>query len=327
LDKKKVIMDVDTGDDDAIALMAAALSGKLDILGVTVVHGNLPLENTVENTLRLIEFLKMDIPVYPGCPEPIVQYLTPGRTMNVRRQTTNKKIDGKKISIHSEFLNLPPAKRVAQSKHACSFIVETLKAATEKITIIAVGPLTNIGMALRMDPSIMENIEEIAIMGGAVTAGNRTPVAEANFHDDPEAAQIVLKSGCKLKIFTLEATETFKFSQNDLNALKKCSAAGAFASEISENFIERLNLLGFRTENSVTVHDLSTVCGVVEPNCVLEMRHEACDVEIGGGWGDGQLIIDRRAFATTPSEPVFIVYKMDAELCMRTTLDAYTNYS
>lgn len=312
---KKIILDVDTGMDDAVAIAVAALSPELEVLGITVTHGNQPLENTLENTLRMVEFLDKEIPVYAGCPEPMVQYLSPGRLRNVRRQTTRKIVDGNEVTIHQKYLNLPQSKIEPQLKHACSFIIETLKSSNVKITLVAVGPLTNIGMALRMDPSIKENIEEIVVMGGGITHGNRTPVAEANFYDDPEAAQIVLSSGCEIRILTLDATETVLCGKEDAQSFKSCSRVGELVADIINTYIRNCTLLGISQNEKVAVHDAITVCAVIDPSIVTNIQHKNCDVDFSGGFSDGQLVIDNRIFAK-PNYPTFVAYAVDRKRCL-----------
>jgi len=205
---RKIILDVDTGTDDAMAIILAALASDIDIRAITCVHGNLPLQNTVENTLRVVQMLGLDVPVYAGCPEPMVQRLIPGRAYNVRRraahQTGATDAAGKKVGAHEDYLPLPKAEIAAAETHAVSFLVETLR--KEKLTVVAVGPQTNIAMALRMDPTIAENIEELVVMGGAVAVGNATQSAEANFFWDPEAASIMLKADTKITVLPLDAT-------------------------------------------------------------------------------------------------------------------------
>lgn len=312
---KKIILDVDTGMDDAVAIAVAALSTELNVLGITVTHGNQPLEYTLENTLRVVEFIGRDIPVYAGCPEPMVQFLSPGRLNNVRRQITRKVVDGKEITIHQKYLDLPPAKIQPQKQHACTYIIETLKNSDEKITLVPVGPLTNIGMALRMDPSIKENIEEIVIMGGGITHGNRTPVAEANFYDDPEAAQIVLTSGCKIRILTLDATEHVLFSRQTAQKFRSESKVGELIADITDTYIDNCTLLGIAPDGIVAIHDAVTVCAVIDPSIITDIRQKNCDVDFSGGFSDGQLVIDNRSFSKL-NLPTYIAYAVDREKCI-----------
>ena len=160
LNRKKVILDVDTGSDDAVAIMLAIRSEELEILGITVTWGNRPVDNCVENTLRVLDLMGRDIPVYKGCPQPMVRYLTRQRNAALDKDGISANIGGQEVTVHPAYLDLPPAVLRAQESHACTFLVETLRNAKEKVTLIPVGPLTNIGMALRMAPEIKENIEE-----------------------------------------------------------------------------------------------------------------------------------------------------------------------
>ncbi|WRS28860.1 nucleoside hydrolase [Oscillospiraceae bacterium MB08-C2-2] len=313
--KIPVILDVDTGTDDAVAILCAALSPKIDLLALTVASGNQPLKNTVDNTLRIVELSGKDIPVYAGCPEPMVRNLMPGRALDVRMQTVEKTINGEHISIHEPHLPLPAPKTKAQEQHACSYLVETLRSTKEKITIIAVAPLTNIGMALRMAPEIAHNIEELVIMGGSVNGGNRTPAAEANFFDDPEAAQIVLKSGIPMRIFTLEATEIVECDHKDANEFRKLGKVGEFVGDLIDGFIHRCTLLDICPNQAVAIHDAITVCGVIDPDMVTNQQKNACDICLSG-WADGKLVVDRRNFASA-NEPVSIVYDIDKVRCLQ----------
>lgn len=322
MDKKKIIMDVDTGTDDAVAIAIAALNPNIELLGLTVTHGNQSLENTVENTLRMVEFLKKDIPVYAGCPEPMVQYLLPGRVMNVRRQITERVINGEVVSIHSKHLDLPPATIKPQFQHACSYIIETLKHSAEKLTIVATGPLTNIGMALRMDPSISENIEEIVVLGGGIYTGNRTPMAEANFYDDPEAAQIVIKSGCRVRLITIDAVFSVKLGAKEIERFRSASYVGNFVADLTEDFIRRGKLLRSVDVKETCLADVVAICATIDPSIVTDIRHKACDVDISGGWADGELIIDNRVFAK-PTDPVYIAYAVDRERCIDIMVNSF----
>lgn len=192
--KKKVILDVDTGTDDAVAILCAAASEAFDLIGVTVTCGNLPLANTVENTLRVLALSGGDIPVYAGCSLPMVRTLMPGRAHDVRLQTVSTIVDGEQISIHEPSFPLPPSPYAVRKAHACSFLVDTLRNAGEKITIIGVAPLTNIAVALRMDPSIASNIEEIVIMGGALAPATGLPRQKPIFTMTPKRLRLCSKA-------------------------------------------------------------------------------------------------------------------------------------
>lgn len=330
--RKKVILDVDTGSDDAIAIMLAALSPELDILGITVTWGNRPVENCVENTLRVLELLgkEKDIPVFKGCPQPMVRNLTKQRNAALDMDGISVQKDGKEYSVHPPFLNLPPAAAKAQPLHACSYLVETLMQTEEKITLIPVGPPTNLGMALRMEPSIADRVEEVVFMGGAVGMGNITPCAEANFYHDPEAAKIILDSGVSCRIIGLNATHSAELDLEDASRLKALGTpASRLAAELLETRIEALGIMGDGNGCSDAVHDALAVAGVIMPEVITDARQCRCDIDINGGAADGQLIVDNRIrHQKDGGGKTQVAYRADKEmffslLCDRLGQDAF----
>lgn len=319
--KRRIIIDVDTGTDDAMALILAILSKEFEILGITVVHGNQPLPFTLENTLRVVQFMGADIPVYAGCPAPMVQTLTPGRMKNQRLQVFEKTVDGKKINIHDEHLPLPAAHISAEEKHAVTFLIETLEQAKEKITVVSVGPPTNLGMALRMKPEITKNIEEIIIMGGGVRRVNRTSAAEMNFYMDPEASEILIQADVRKVILPLDATTSALFTRDDAAKIAALGTPHAvfFASLITE-FIERLTILGFSNndnsaDRAIAIHDALCILYLLDPSLVTDLRRETCDVDFSGGYADGALIVDSRS-AYEKRGQNYVAYHVDKERVM-----------
>ncbi len=323
---RKIILDVDTGTDDAMAIIVAACSKDIDLAALTVVHGNQPLPNTLENTLRMVDFLGIDTPVYGGCPDPMVQTMVEGRMKNVRKQKLNTVVDGEVISIHDAYLPLPKAVSKPQKQHAVSFLVDTLRDAKEPVTVVAVGPATNLGMALRMDPSIAKNIEELVIMGGGVHAVNRTSDAEMNFYMDPEAAQLMIKAKCKITILPLDATTSALFTKADGEKLIALGNDRAkFFGELITHFVDRITLLGISNnddpnDHSVAIHDALCILYLIDPTIITDLRHEICDVDFGGGFADGQLIVDSRSYVKN-TEDVYVAYKVDKEKVMSMLLE------
>ena len=327
LNRKKVILDVDTGSDDAVAIMLAVRSEELEILGITVTWGNRPVENCAENTLRVLELLGKEIPVYQGCPQPMVRYLTKQRNAALEKDGISAEIDGQEVTVHPAFLDLLPAVSKVQKLHACSFLVETLKEVSEKITLIPVGPLTNIGMALRMAPEIKEHIEEIVLMGGGVGRGNITAIAEANFYHDPEAAKIVLDSGIPCRIVGLNATHSAELTLENAKTLREMNTPSCrFAAELVESRIFAQKAMGTGNGFSDAIHDAVAVACVVCPEIVLDLRRQRCDVDINGGAADGELIADNRiGYEADDTVTTQIVYKVDQKqffelLCRRLSL-------
>lgn len=313
--KKPLIMDCDPGNDDAVAIVLAALCGQFDLLGITVAHGNKPLAQTADNALRLVEFLGMDIPVYAGCPSAMVRTLMPGRKENVRSQRLHCVVNGEEITIHEAHFKLPETTRTVERQHACSFIVDTVRNSPEKVILAATAPMTNLGMALRMAPEIAENIEKIVLMGGGVNMGNRTPAAEANFYDDPEAAQIVLHAGCPVEVYPLDCTHTCMMDYADCESLRPYGKVGSYLADMIADYIRRTNLLRCSPEGFTPVHDSIALAGLIAPEIITESRNQPCDVDCSGGWADGKLVVDSRLSAATDS-PVRVVYRVDHDRYM-----------
>ena len=191
-EKKKIILDVDTGTDDAIAIMTAYLDPGLDLLAVCTVAGNKPLPYTTENTLRVRDVLQADFPVYKGCATPMVSTLLPNRHGGYSGQRTMVAGMDEPIEIHTDYLELPPSTRTVEKEHAVWFYIDTLMHSAGDITLVPVGPLTNIAMAMRLEPEICKKIHEIVLMGGGYQRTNTTAAAEFNIWADPEDRKSVV---------------------------------------------------------------------------------------------------------------------------------------
>ena len=314
MEKRKVIFDCDIGTDDAVALTSLILADNVDVIGVTCVHGNQPVEYTTDNALRLLHFLgRDDIPVFKGCGKAMTRSLTAGREKNTIMQRIHAVIDGEEITIHEKTLPLPEAERTFDRRHACSFIVDTLREAEEPVDICAVGPLTNIGIALRMAPEIAYKIGTLYIMGGALYTGNRTPVAEANFYDDPEAAEIVLTSGANILLGPIEGNISgATYTQEDIDKIEAVgSRTSSFIAEILRSFVRRCQILFAPDVDSCCIHDYAAVAPLILPETATDITREICRVDFYGGMSDGQLVVDRRG-APADNSTVRIVNSMDS---------------
>ncbi|EIQ2114301.1 ribosylpyrimidine nucleosidase [Escherichia coli] len=192
MEKRKIILDCDPGHDDAIAMMMAAKHPAIDLLGITIVAGNQTLDKTLINGLNVCQKLDINVPVYAGMPQPIM-----------RQQIVADNIHGETGLDGPVF---EPLTRQAESTHAVKYIIDTLMASDGDITLVPVGPLSNIAVAMRMQPAILPKIREIVLMGGAYGTGNFTPSAEFNIFADPEAARVVFTSGVPLVMMGLDLT-------------------------------------------------------------------------------------------------------------------------
>ncbi len=320
--KRKIIFDCDIGCDDAVALISLLLCKDLEVTAITCVRGNIPVDDVVLNALKVSHLCGKDIPVYKGCSQAMVRTLLKGRDCNTLMETIHMEIDGKEILIHDRSFDLPLPDRTVEKEHACSYLVNTLRDTKEKLNIVAVGPLTNIAMALRLDPDIVRNIDTIYIMGGGLYIGNRTPVAEANFYDDPEAAEIVLNCGAHCVVFPIEACEMGAgYTRSDLDDLEKTgNLIGRFLKEELEGYIDRCNILFKGDENSCCVYDYAAAGMLIDESVVIEKKLEIVHVDVSGGMSDGQMVVDRRGMFKQDL-PVEVVYQMDTEKLHRILLD------
>ena len=316
MDKKKIILDVDTGSDDAIAIMTAVLSDELDVLGITTVNGNRPVMNTTENTLRVLDLLKSDIPVYRGCEEPMVAGLMPERQL-FKKTNDKKELGGKTVTYHYEFLEeLPPSVSKAQDISAVQYLIKALNDSDGDITIIAVGPLTNLGVAMRADPGIINKIKKLIIMGGGCRQTNTTSAAEFNIWKDPEAAQIVLTSGCEILLVPLDATHrAYVDSEESMKLRQIGTPVGIATADLLDARIQAYDLMQpieCAPYGSTPPHDALAVCAAIDETVLRAVRLCRVDVDCGGSWADGMTIVDPRVLTDQP-ENVHVAFNADRE--------------
>jgi inosine-uridine nucleoside N-ribohydrolase len=265
---RRIIIDTDPGYDDAIAIAVALLSPELEVLGLTTVRGNGPVEVGTENALRLLDYLGAEIPVFEGMAQALVR-------PDIRNG----------ISLPAgSYLDLPPARSKKQPAHAVDWLVRTLSASDGDITLAPIGPLTNIAMAIRQAPEILPKIRELVIMGGAHAASNMTPAAEYNIWIDPEAAKLVFGCGRPIRLITLDATTQTRFTADEvariggLGSRAAAMAAGMLAGEIA-------------IYGPTAAHDALALCAIVDPT-VVTARYVHVDVETRGELTEGRTVFD-----------------------------------
>jgi inosine-uridine nucleoside N-ribohydrolase len=280
----KVILDVDTGTDDAVALMLAALHPDLELVGATTVNGNVPVESCTENSLRVFDYIGIPVPVYEGVACPIARDDLPVARADIKSSG----------AVHGRYLDIPPSSTAKQATGAVEFLVETYRAATEPIILVPVGPLSNIATALTAEPRMRDLVPELVIMGGANRYGNVTPRAEFNIWADPEAARIVLRSGIRrITLVPLDATHQALVSLDDCADLR---ALGTPAGEAAARFTEH-RIAGYdRTQpmkrpNAAPVHDALAVASIVDP-AVISTTFLHVDVETTGELTLGETVVD-----------------------------------
>ena len=282
--RQKLILDVDTGTDDAVALMLAALHPDLELIAATTVNGNVPVDYCTENSLRTFDWIGVDVPVFEGVDRPIARADFPVPRPDI--QSTS--------AVHGGYLDVPPSRSGKQATGAIEFLVETYRAATEEIILVPVGPLSNIATALTAEPRLKDWIPRLVIMGGAHHHGNVTPRAEFNIWADPEAARQVIGSGIRsITLVPLDATHRALVSHDDCARLR---ALGTPAGEAAARFTER-RIHGYDTTqpmarpHAAPVHDALAVAAIVDPT-VITTHHLHVDVETTGELTVGETVVD-----------------------------------
>lgn len=272
---RKVLLDVDPGCDDAVMLAMALGSSAVEVVGVTTVAGNSTVENTTHNALSILAMAdRTDVPVASGCPRPLVDDLSPAEWIHGE--------DG----IRGE-MPTPEADPVAAT--APEFLIEKCHEYGSELTVAAVGPLTNVAVALAQDPSIPEVVDELYLMGGAaMTAGNATPVAEANFHNDPAAASRVLQSGSP-KMVGLDVTNSATVAPDYPDRLAESSPAGR---TVASWFDYPEEVLAFTDDSEgPAIHDAAVVADLA--GNVLDFESYHAEVDTTGGPSHGAVVCDR----------------------------------
>ena len=292
--KEKIILDCDPGHDDAVAIMLAGINPKIELLGITVVAGNQKLEKTVNNALKVCNHLNLDVPVYSGMSRPMI-----------REQLIADDIHGETGLDGPKFEEL---KIKAEDKHAVNFIIDTLMNSDEKITLVPTGPLTNIGMAIRFEPRIIEKINRIVLMGGSYQLGNMTPAAEFNILADPDAAHIVFSSGVKVVMMGLDLTRQASATKEVVEKIKSLN------NKASKLFVDLMEFFAASQKNvfgwsAPPVHDPTTIAYIIDPECI-EVKPMFCEIELWSERSYGRTLCDY--FGILKKEPnVDVAVKLD----------------
>lgn len=278
---QRVIIDTDPGIDDAMAILFALAAPALRVEAITTVFGNVAVEQTTRNALTILEVARReDIPVVPGADRPLLRaYRGRGELIHGR--------DGLGET------DLPPPKGEPQAERAAAFLAARIMEAPGEITLVALGPLTNLALAVRLEPRLAERVRRVVLMGGAATtAGNASPVAEANIYNDPEAAHIVFHAGWPVTMVGLDVTHRVVMDTEYLARLQEArTPAVDFILKVTAHYLrhyrKRLQMDGFY------VHDPTAVAYVIRPD-LFQTRRVYVDVALGEGRCSGQTMADWR---------------------------------
>lgn len=277
---KKIILDCDPGHDDAVAILLAVGNPNIDLIGVTTVGGNQSLDKVTYNARAVLEKAHAtDIPVYAGCDRPIV-----------RKQEVAASIHGE---TGLDGVELPEPTRPLEPGHAVNWIIDTImNNEPGTITLVPTGPLTNIAMAVRMEPRIVERVKEVVLMGGGYHVGNWSAVAEFNIKVDPEAAHIVFNEAWPITMVGLDLTHQALCTP----AVQRCiegvgTDLAMFVSGLMDFF--RKTYQDNQDFIDPPVHDPCTVAYLIDPS-VVQTRRCPVDIEIHGELTLGMTVADLR---------------------------------
>jgi inosine-uridine nucleoside N-ribohydrolase len=271
-----ILIDCDPGHDDAIALLLALASPEVDLLGITTVAGNQTLEKTTANALKILEFVgRTEVPVAAGAPRPLVR--EPYVAAYVHGETG---MDGP---------DLPAPTTAPASEHAVDFLAAKLTASPAPVTLIPVGPLTNVGLLLARYPEAAGRIDRIVLMGGAIAEGNVTPAAEFNIWADPEAASRVFTSGIDVTMIGLDVTHKALFRPADSERLATTGRVGRLVAELF-GFYQQFHSEQYGWDGS-PVHDAVAVAHVLRPG-IVHTADRGVVVDCGGELSRGRTYVD-----------------------------------
>jgi inosine-uridine nucleoside N-ribohydrolase len=304
-----VIVDCDPGHDDAIALVVAARHTEL--LGVTTVAGNAPVERTTRNALVILHLLGHDAPVHRGAARPLLA--APVHASYVHGESG---LDG---------ADLPEPSRAEAGDDAVAFIVETARA-REGIWLVPTGPLTNIALALRRAPDLADRIAGISLMGGSATVGNRTAVAEFNVWADPEAAAVVFDYGGPLLQSGLHLTHELQTTPARLATLQAMpNRLGPLLGQLLQFFAATYIARHEGGLAGAPVHDACAVLALTHPD-LFTSRSAHVAVETDGTHTRGMTVVDLRTLKERPTPNVEVLMSIDQQSGFDIILDAIASF-
>jgi len=312
------MLDVDTGVDDACAILLAATHPALDLRAVSCVAGNASVDDVVANTLTALDAAgRADVPVARGADRPLLEPTADARHVHGQ--------DG------MGDLDWPRSERSPDPRHAVELLRDVLLAAADagkRVTLVPLGPLTNIALLLRTHPSVAVGLAEIVFMGGAVNVGNATASAEFNVYHDPEAAAMMLDAAADLDIpVTMYGLDVFYAPRvTRSEAAELVAVGGRGSAELAGRLIEYQ--CDRFTRDDATIGDAGAVCAVLDRDAITSRRLPV-RVELAGSWSRGRTIVDRRDWSgdlahdphgQAPSM-IGVALELDAERYRRLWLD------
>jgi purine nucleosidase len=271
----KVVIDSDPGTDDALAILLAVYSPELDVKGISIVAGNVTADMGFDDALRVLSLVnRCDIPVAKGAEHPLLQRLVTGTYWNGANGLGGAET--------------PPSKCQGDRRFGPDLIIDLVHKYPNELTIIPIGPLTNIALAVRKDPSIVPLVKGVVLMGGSISGGNVNGAAEYNIYQDPEAASIVFNAGWPITMVGLDVTEKAAIVPGDANRLdQNAGPVSKFAATVA-----RYQISIGEAGGAGAVHDALAVGAVVDPT-LIRIKFLRVDVETGGEFARGETVANR----------------------------------
>lgn len=290
--KRPIIIDTDPGIDDAVALAIALFNEQLDVRMITTVHGNVSLEKVTYNALRLMKFYDKKVPIAKGADRPLIADIIDAS--DIHGETG---MDGYNFE--------EPDNELLLDKHAVNAMYDEIMSSNEKITIVPIGPLTNIALLLRLYPEVKEKVEEIILMGGSTTRGNASVMAEFNIYADPEAAKIVFSSGLPIVMAGMDVGQNALVYPEDSAQLKDMNHTGNMFYHLFKKY------RGGSFNQGLKMYDSCAIAYLLEPD-LFETADTFVDIELQGKYTRGATIVDLQNYLNQKSN-VKVCTDIDAE--------------
>ena len=300
-----IILDVDMGVDDALAIMLALQSPEVELLGISTVFGNVPLNQATRNALQVLELMGRDeIPVYVGAGEPLVRKLVYAAAVHGESGLGDAVL---------------PDPEVLPAGNALDFLIQGIQARPGEVIVVATGPLTNLALVEKKQPGILDQARRVLVMGGALAeAGNITPVSEFNSFADPHAFHQLIKAETNMSLIPLDVTHQLGLAAETIEA-RLAGRDDAIARFIRES---TRTVIAFEQEHynyaGVHLHDPAAVALGIDSS-LFEMETLVLDVETMGELTTGQVVVDRRPFSDEEERqgyPVDCAMKVDVDRLM-----------
>ena len=310
-----VIIDTDMGVDDAYSVMLALSASQLKVLGITTSYGNVSVDTATLNAIKILELLEKRARVAKGASGPL---------FGKARKYTNSRgafIHGKD-GLGNKGYTLSDPVHIEVESDAVDYMASLIEKEETKVTLVSLGPLTNIASLILAYPELRSRIDGIAMMGGSAYSGNTLPAGESNIVADPEAAQIVFQSGLRIVMCGLEATEKAYFIKDDLEMFRLIGGSvGRFYYDMTQDYAAALEKLS--GEKRAVIHDSVPMAWIINPS-VLKVRPCHVEVDLTGQYTRACTVTDEVCAGVRPN--AMVAFDLDRDLFVRMHIDAFRQY-